>query len=217
MASQVSRAQDDERHRIARGIHDDLGQLLATAQIRIHQLRSDAGEGQLPIIDDLKRLVDEAIESSRTLAFEMITPMLNAGIDVSLADLTERLTQRHGVACGFSSDDAPKPLSPESGAALFRVVRELLANVARHAGATEAHVRIERTEDQITVVVQDDGAGFVPADPGSPELSGVGLVIVHERMAEIGGAVAIMTRPGEGTRVVVTAPLDPVVTRGGAP
>jgi signal transduction histidine kinase len=217
MAAEVSRAQDDERHRIARGIHDDLGQLLATVQIRLQLLRHRCDDDQIAIVDDIDRLVSAAIGSSRSLAFEMMMPPLGDDIEPALARLAGRLEERWGVTCRFTADEGDKPVTAETAAALFRVVREVLSNVARHAEAGAASVAVERRGRQLWVTIEDDGKGFVPADPETPERGGVGLLIARERMKEIGGTVDVDTAPGRGTRVVVTAPLDGALTKGAMP
>jgi len=214
MVAQISQAQDDERHRIAQGIHDDLGQLLATVTIRLEHVRRSVGDEQLAALDEVDRLVAAAIESSRTLAFEMISPVLAAGIEPSIAAITERLEKRCGIRCRFTTDGSSTAVSADAAAAIFRVVRELLTNIARHSAATKATVHLAGASGRVVVTVTDNGKGFVPAETWAPERGGVGLLIVQERMAAVNGTVDISSEVGRGTRITVVAPQEPAAVYG---
>ncbi len=209
MALVLARAEDAERARIARGLHDDLGQTLAAVQLRLAELERAGTEGaRRTIIAAVSDLVGEAIESSRTLTFELMAPVMpEIGIDAELEHLATRLMEESGTKCRFDSDSEPKPVSPEVAVALLRVTCELLVNVKKHADAETAIVAVTRVGDRIRVAVSDDGIGFEPHSPTAPERAGFGLLIVEERLARIGGDVEIDSSQGSGARIVVTAPL----------
>ncbi len=210
MAVEISRAEDDERHRVARGLHDDLGQLLVTAKVRLHALGRDLPPSHETELKEVAVLLDQAVAATRSLSFELMAPpTLELDIEAPLAELAESMEERHGVTCTFASDRAPKPLSRDVARALYRVVRELLANAASHAYATTTCVEVTTGCEHVQVVVADDGVGLAASVDAPPECAGVGLLIVTERMAQVGGDVHIESSPGEGTRVTVTVPLDP--------
>jgi signal transduction histidine kinase len=209
MALQLSQAEDEERARIAHGLHDDLGQILVAVQMRLAECeRVDTEEAKRTILREVSGLVAQAIESSRSLTFELMAPLMaEAGIEAELKQFAARAPVRLGIRCNYDSDSNPKPISTEVAAAVLRVVRELLENVRKHARTDSASVSVYRTGNRIHVSVSDDGIGFEPTPPSAPERMGFGLLVVRERLAAIGGDIVIDSAPGSGTRALVTAPL----------
>lgn len=214
MAVEMSRAEDDERHRIARGLHDDLGQLLVATKLRLHALGRDLPPSHETMLKEVSVLLDQAVVATRSLSFELMAPpTIELDIEAPLAELAATMEERHGLPCTFASDRAPKPLSRDVARALYRVVRELLENAASHSDARTTCVTVTTGRESLQVVVSDDGVGFCATVDAPPERSGVGLLIVTERIARTGGDVCIESSPGEGTRVTVTVPLNPGVLK----
>ncbi|NND13461.1 MAG: sensor histidine kinase [Acidimicrobiia bacterium] len=209
MAVKLSRAVDDERTRIARGLHDDLGQTLVAAQLRLAELK---GAGVDPhvrtAIQQVSDLVGEAVSSSRSLTFELMTPLMpELGIDHELKHLTSRIAERYNIDGRFETDGLPKPMGREEAEALLRAVRELLVNVGKHARARTAWVRIARHDRYAEATVRDDGIGFDTRRQSGVPASGFGLLIIRERLRELNGQVAITSSPGSGAEIVLTIPL----------
>lgn len=212
IAGEWSRAEDDERQRIAAGLHDDLGQLLATIGLGLHEARRLAREAeQLAALDDTKRLLDQAVEVTRSLTFRLMSPTPDSdGLESALRRLAVRLENEHGTACTVRSDGSAVGLSEGEAVVVFRVVRELLTNVAKHADATKAVVEIAGVEGAVGIAVTDDGCGFVTRGGSTPNRGGVGLLIARERLGAIGGSLQIQSTLGGGTTAVVMVPLaDP--------
>lgn len=209
MALHAAQAVDQERTRIARGLHDELGQVLAATQLRLAELeRSGTEEARLTLIEKISELVDEAVESSRSLTFELMAPALpEYGIEAELEHLTARVSTEHGIRYRFESDSESKPMGAEEARTLLLVAGELLRNVGRHARAEKVTVEVTRAGNCIQVAVSDDGIGFENRRQSELDRWSCGLVIVRERLAEIGGEIAMDSYRGSGTRIEVTAPL----------
>ncbi len=206
MAADLSHAQDEERRRIAGGLHDDLGQLLVTARLRLATPGADDGAGD--VVGEVVGLLDKAIATTRRLSFELMAPpTIDLHTDAAIASLADMMEERYGLKCLVTTDRVPKPLSPGAARAVFRVVRELLVNVAAHSGSPKATVDVAVDEGRLEVVVSDAGVGFEMTSDGLGR-AGVGLLIAQERMREVGGGVDIDSTPGHGTRVAVWAPVE---------
>ncbi len=220
LAGELSLAEERERRSLAQDLHDDLGQALAIVKHKLTALhgreRSAGAAGELKIIEDL---IDQANKSMRTLAFQLSPPVLHTlGLIPALEWLAEEMERVYGLKVHLSDDGAPKPLDESTRATLFRVVRELLINVAKHAKAGAAEVTSLRSEGRLTLAVNDDGSGFdyqkaVAAPPGA---GGLGLMSVRERIEFIGGEMHVDSRPGEGTTVTLIAPLQPEAAKAAA-
>lgn len=122
----------------------------------------------------------------------------------------ERLEEREGLAGTFRDDRVAKPVTHDLQVALFQAVRELLENIGKHACATRFEVILARERDRIRVQIEDDGVGFDPAilSASPPAHGGYGLFSIRERLGRLGGTLAIESKPGAGTRVLLSAPLD---------
>ena len=202
---------ESERRRIARGLHDQVGNALAMAKIRLGELHRDANEDDtLTALEEVQRLTDKAMQEIRTLTFELSSPVLyELGLEAALKSLGRRLAERHEIEFQFSSDDEPKPLSEDHQVILYRTVEELLANVIKHAWADTARITVERVDDEIRIAVEDDGVGLESQGGTLPRPDGgFGLFGVRQRLAPIDGRLEIEAAFPSGTRAIVVAPLD---------
>lgn len=212
LTSELSLAEERERRRIATGLHDQIGQTLAIVQMRLGELggaaRDDDARRQ---IAELRELVDQSVGAIRSLTFELSSPLLyELGLEAALQALTEQVGERHAITCTFDTDPLPKPLTDDSNVVLYHVVRELLFNVVKHSEARRARVTVRATEGNIRITVRDDGVGIDTTGFGETfgSSGGFGLFSIHERLNHLGGSLAIESDSGNGTRVVVTAPLN---------
>ncbi len=209
MASQLSLAEERERKRLAAGLHDQVGQPLAAVKIKLGALRGLlSSDGLSEQVDEIRELVETAIHEMRSLTFELSPPILyDLGLDAALQWLVEQVQAQHGIVCKFEDDNQPKPLGDDARGLLFWVVRELLINVVKHAKARTATVSICRDDDELRVSVEDDGVGFDTSEIDRRN-RGFGLFSIRQLLTEFGGQVEVESKPGQGTRVTLVAPLE---------
>lgn len=210
LALEVSLAGERERRAIATGLHDRVGQVLGLTRIKLGDLRSELSEPQLVTkVDYIRNLMKTIIGEIRSLTFELSPPILyEFGLEAALEWLANTMHKQHNLQCEFKSDGTRLPLKQEYSVILFQTVRELLANVAKHASAKHVTVEITRTTGQVSVRVVDDGAGFDTSQltPGTVK-SGFGLFSIRERLRHLGGTFSIESKPGRGTSAVLALPV----------
>jgi light-regulated signal transduction histidine kinase (bacteriophytochrome) len=208
LASELEAAEDRERRQIARDLHDDLGQTLAAARIRLAALCDDGRSDVQAKANEVGALIDEASRAIRSLAAQLAPAVLNElGITAALDWLGEEIERAFGLKVLVRDDGRPKPLDQDARSIVYRAVRELLINVARHAGTDAALVESATRGDEIVVRVSDRGKGYSPAAAVKGSHRGLGLISVRERLALIGGTSEIGPNPGGGTLGVLTVPL----------
>ncbi len=213
LTAELALAEERERRRLALGLHDQVGQKLAVAKLRLGRLRASAPSAETArALDEIDQDLAEAIRETRSLSFELALPVLyDLGLEAALESAGERLAEEHGIRFVFASDSGREPLLEEATrVTLFRAVEELLFNVVKHARARTARVAVAWGDDRIGITIEDDGAGIDTSRwvknraPGG----GLGLFGVRERLAHLGGSVEIESAPGSGTRIVISAPLS---------
>jgi PAS domain S-box-containing protein len=214
LASQISLAEERERHRIAGGLHDRTIQMLALSQIKLGALRNaldaDAHLARR-LVDEVRTLVEHSIRDTRSLLFELSPPVLHElGFAAAVESLAELVTDEHALECKVQSAGTPVRLATDIEVSLFQAVREALVNTVKHAHASRALVTLDwRGPNALSVCVEDDGAGF---DVGEVEAqrsraSGFGLFSMRERLGVLGGRAEVASRRGAGTRVRLEMPL----------
>ena len=202
--------QDEERRRIARNLHDGLGQDLTAAKIMLEGILRDAGralsEGQPA--NDLRGLIDRMIQEVRNISHLLHPPMLDEiGLRFALEWYLEGFSKRSGVQASLETTPSDFPrLASELETAIFRVVQEALTNIFRHAEATHTHVQLAQREREIVLSVRDDGKGVSDENTSlRPGSVGVGIAGMKQRVKELGGDLHV--RHGNpGTIVEVCFP-----------
>lgn len=197
--------QDDERRRIAKELHDGVGQVLTALTLTL-DAASTAPQPDVAArrVQTARRLADTALAETRDLAHRMRPARLEErGLAAALRDLAGQSGFPVQVTADAAAAD-PHLLGPTATVEVFRIVQEALSNAARHSGAPRAHVSLTRREGRLRVVVSDDGQGFDPAQPRAP---GIGLAGMEERAAMLGGQLAIDSQAGGGTRVTLDLPV----------
>jgi len=211
LGSQLQLAEERERRHIATDLHDQIGQTLALCRIKMGSLREAAATpGLAQSLDEMRAMMETAIAYTRSLTYQLSPPILyELGFEAAVEWLCEDLLERHGVTCRFEIGRQPKPLDDDVRVLLFRAVRELLVNVAKHAQASSAEVSVRRDGQEIRIVVKDDGIGFDASRTVATthERGGFGLFLYHERLSHLGGRLEVESSPGKGTRVTLVAPL----------
>ncbi|MCJ7777085.1 MAG: ATP-binding protein, partial [Sedimentisphaerales bacterium] len=159
---------------------------------------------------EIRDLIAQAVESTRSLTFELSPPILyELGFGPAVQWLLRQTRQQHGLLTEFIDDEHPKPLDDDIRVLLFQAVRELLVNVVKHANAGSVKVSTQKVNDQIRVNVEDDGVGFDVAQLYSQDrmTGGFGLFNMRERLNHIGGHFDIVSRAGKGTRITLVVPI----------
>ncbi len=211
LATQLSVVEDQERQRIATELHDHVAQKLAIAKIKMEGLKisppcPEASES----IAQVYELISQSVQDTRSLMNKISSPILRElGLEAALEWLTEEFERMHGLKCTCEGDEELKPLERDVSSLLFQAANELLVNVVKHAGVEECAIRVQKEGDWIRVTVEDYGAGFSPSDigPRKSMTGGFGLFSIKERMNGIGGRLEIESKPGEGSRISLVAPL----------
>ena len=211
LASQLSLAEERERRRIAVDLHDRVGQALALSNIKLGMLRQLECSAEFSeLVDEISNFIEQAIQETRTLMFEISSPILyELGLEAAVRHLTERVGRQHGMVTACEYDQAPKPLDDDVRVLLFQAVSELLVNVVKHARAHHVTVRIWRDKGRIHVTVDDDGAGFDVSEVASTQtlMGGFGLFSIRERLNSVAGEFVIESEHAHGTRATLIAPL----------
>jgi len=199
---------EQEKSRISRELHDELGQLLTMLQMDVAWCKEKLPPGNDALaakVDRMATLLKSTIAATRRIASDLRPLMLDdLGLVPSIEWLVENFTQRTGIACELSVDRRELALSKAQASAVFRIVQESLTNVAKHAQAAHADIAIERDDAALVVRIEDDGVGFSPQAPRKP--NSFGLLGLRERASLLGGEVMIDSAPGEGTIVEVRLP-----------
>jgi len=211
LASELSLTEERERRHIATDLHDHIGQCLAISQIKLKALREKVASSDFAQpFKEIQQLINQAIQYTRSLMFELSPPMLyELGLESAVEWLIEETGKRHGVTTSFQDDKYPKPLDDEVRLVLFQGVRELLVNTSKHGQANNMQVSIQKDGHNIRIDVEDDGVGFDTSKTTSYEnkTGGFGLFNLRERLAYLGGSLQIGSEPGKGTRATLVAPL----------
>lgn len=202
LSARLLEAQEAERHRIARELHDEIGQSLTAIKIRLQllQRRSKAG---LQDIKECIRVADRVLSQVQGLSLDLRPPQLDdLGLPAALRWLLDRQAQAAKLIPHFSAGSFPGRLRPNLKIACFRVSQEALTNVIRHARARQVWVKLRRRGSELHLMIQDDGIGF---DPSARNLSdpetGMGLIGMRERAELAGGRLTLTSSPARGTKV----------------
>jgi PAS domain S-box-containing protein len=214
LSSELALAEQRERRRIASELHDRIGQSLAMARIKLGGIRRDDFDA---VLDEVRGLLDQSIQDTRTLTFELSPPILHElGLEPALEWLLERFAARHSFSTSFHGDGLPVELPGDVLGLVFQSVQELLVNVAKHARARTVDITLDRRDDVLRLEVADDGIGATPARAPRTGRSpgGFGLFSIRERLEHLGGSFTIDSQPGKGTRAQLRVPLRPTMPGG---
>jgi PAS domain S-box-containing protein len=211
LASEISLVEERQRRQLATFLHDQIGQTLAIARIKLGSLLEGACPGECAQgAKEVRKFIDQAIRASRSLTFDLSPPILyEIGLEAAVQSLCERYQEEHGIRVRFSDDRQAKPVGDEVRVLLFQAVRELLVNIFKHARAQTVTVSCCRDGKSARITVEDDGVGFDSAAAGIRvrDGRGFGLFSIRERLRHLGGSFDVASSPGHGTRVVLAVPL----------
>jgi signal transduction histidine kinase len=207
-------AQEEERRRISRELHDHLGQYLSTMMLCLKTLRPAAFEGAARDgLQRLEELTGTLVEEVHHLAWELRPAALDdLGLQAALHNYAEKWSGRSGVAVDFHGGGLERQrLPPEVETTVYRIVQEALTNVLKHAAARRVSVIAERRREHVLVIVEDDGRGFDTEAAAREQAAGrgLGLLGMRERVAHVGGALDFDSAPGGGATVRARIPVPP--------
>lgn len=208
LASELTLAEERERRRLAIQLHENIGQILAFARIKLGMLTAEAATSDLAAdLNELRNQIDHTIQFTRSLTFELSPPTLyQLGFGDAVQWLASQFQENCGTEIEVQQEPHPTPLTDDARILLFLAVRELLVNVAKHAQARHAKVVIAKAEGWLRIQVEDDGVGF---DVAKSRAAGFGLFSIRERLEHIGGHLRVKSKPGHGTMVALAIPLIP--------
>ncbi|HXG97682.1 MAG TPA: ATP-binding protein [Gemmatimonadales bacterium] len=212
LAARLQAIREEERTRIAREIHDELGQALTALKLDLAWLgkqspKSTSTSGEFRAVDlSITRRIDETMQIVRRIASELRPSVLDQlGLEAAIEYLVQDATRRTGIAVKLDVGEEFPRLPDQIASHAFRIIQEALTNVTRHAKATRVDVSVRRAGKAIILGVADNGVGFAPDSLSG--LRSLGLVGMRERALACGGMLLVQGKPGEGTSIVVTIPL----------
>jgi len=214
LSGRLIRAQEDERSRLARELHDDFNQRLAVLAIDLERTASIISTSPVEAtrrMHELWNRVSEIGADLHSLSHRLHSSTLESlGLVSGVSSFCGDFTEQQGVQVDFVHKDVPRRVTPEVALCIFRVVQEGLRNVKKHSRATRAEVRLEGTAETLSLSLIDEGIGFDYTK--IPSKTGLGLRSMQERLRLLGGRIAILSHPKQGTRIDVWVPLHPVST-----
>ena len=210
LSTDLMRIQDDERRKIARELHDSIGQYLAALHMNLSQLERNAKPTDKKILADSQEILDHCVAETRTISHLLHPPLLNEGGLRSAAQwYVEGFSERSGIEVALKIDETVGRMPEDVETALFRVLQESLNNVNRHSGSRKVDVAMQVEHDAVLVTIRDYGSGLSQQqlrDVNASRSRGVGLTGMRERISALGGRFEVLSAQ-PGTLVRVTLPL----------
>ncbi|GAB2853922.1 hypothetical protein GCM10027277_22980 [Pseudoduganella ginsengisoli] len=203
LTAHIETVKEQERTRIAREIHDDLGGNLTAIKMALAMLSKRLPQD--PVLQEkaayVDALVDRTIDAVHRISLDLRPSILDCGLDVALEWQVREFANQTGIECAFTCTDTDLDVAPDRASALFRILQEALTNIAKHAHATHVDVQLSRTRGYLHLKITDNGRGIRPADRAKPQ--SFGLRGMAERAAALGGTLALSHAHGGGTVVAI--------------
>ncbi|WP_428852170.1 sensor histidine kinase [Imbroritus primus] len=225
LAAHLQRVTEEEKTRLSRELHDELGALLTATKLDLHWVRGKIAKldpAPAEVLDKLKRVVshvDQGIQIKRRLIEDLRpTVLLNFGICEAVQQLVEEVGARNGWETAVKLPEDMPPLTTDAAIALYRIVQESMTNASKYAGATRVEIELRCTDEVIRLTVRDNGKGFMPDREADRQAGHHGLLGMEQRAIALGGWLQADSRPAQGVVVVVELPrascVQPVVPDG---
>jgi PAS domain S-box-containing protein len=214
LTSQLLSAQERERKRISMELHDELGQSLAVLKLQIRAIERGLGEDHRDLKEgcvELLLYLDGVIDDVRRLSRDLSPAILeDLGLQSALKYLIDGVSKHYTVSHAFGVEDLDHLFPFEAQIIIYRIFQECLTNISKHADATEVSIAIRENEGLVSLVFEDNGAGFDPEQVSARRASsrGLGLAALDERARMLGGTLSIRSQPGSGTRVTCVVPVN---------
>ena len=213
LASQLTIAEHQERQRISQVLHDDLQQRLFAIKTQLTFLTNDSEQNRLSpaMYEDLRQIqrwLSDAIGITRTLSIDLSPIVLQGeGLYEAILWLSAQMKDQHGLQVQLEAKDHLNSLDNQMRLLLFQTVRELLFNIVKHSGTSQANIALERDDQRAYVSVSDAGNGFDAGAVMSDTKTAHGLLVIQDRLGLMGCHMEIISEPGNGTRIMIDAPL----------
>jgi len=207
LTAHLQSVREEERARISREVHDELGQSLTAVKMDLAWLAGRLPQRDGPMLKRIRstqQLADSIIRSIRRISTELRPAVLDLGLAAAVEWQVQEFEARSGIRCKVRLLTR-QVVASNASTAMFRIFQETLTNVARHAKATRAEVVLQKQRDRLVLLIHDNGRGFDQADPSLSK--SLGLLGMRERAAILGGRVSISSAPGKGTTVTASIPL----------
>jgi signal transduction histidine kinase len=217
LAAHLLSVREEERARISREVHDELGQSLTAVKMDLAWLAARLARGNGPMLKRIRstvQLADSIIQSIRRISTELRPAVLDLGLAAAVEWQVQEFQARYGVPCKVRLL-IREVVTSNASTAMFRIFQETLTNVARHAKATRVEVVLQKQPDRLLLLIHDNGRGFDQADPALS--NSLGLLGMRERAAILGGEVNISSAAGKGTTVTAWIPLPSREESGAIP
>ncbi|RQO68165.1 histidine kinase [Aquitalea sp. FJL05] len=209
LSAHLESVREEEKARIAREVHDELGQILTVLRLETSMCELSFGHSDSKLAERLqamKKLIEQTFQIVRDVATALRPPVLDAGIGSAIEWQARRFEKRSGIPCLISVPDSPIPLSDARAIGVFRILQEALTNVLRHAEASTVSVGLTCNQGMITLSIADDGKGFDPQ--AHRQLRSFGLVGIRERVLLLGGVLDIDSQPDQGCTLTIRLPAE---------
>ena len=214
LASQLMSAQESERTRISRGLHDELGQALTVLKIYFNSIHKKLRKDQGRLKQDCEyadNYIKEVIGNVRRICQDLAPHYLEElNLTASLRYLFNELCEKYWLKCKLDIEEVDELFSPEAQVNIFRIFQESLTNIGKHAEATQVTVSVRKQNGQVACMIADNGKGFSMAEAQSRALAtrGMGLAAMAERARMLGGSLHIQSQAGQGTRITLVLPSE---------
>ena len=214
LSARLLEIQEDERRRLSRELHDEIGQTLTALRIEISHAQAAWKAGSLAVparLEQARSLAEKTVRTVRNISLLLRPSLLDdLGLEPALQWQAEDFSRRSGIRCSFSEEGLEEALPDTLKTCVYRVVQEALNNCQKHAGATEVQLRLRQTGQTLAVQIEDNGRGFAADQSGNPAgRAGLGILGMKERVASLGGSLKLESAEGKGTRLSLILPLAP--------
>jgi signal transduction histidine kinase len=217
LAAHLLSVREEERARISREVHDELGQSLTAVKMDLAWLAGRVPKGNIEILERIcstRQLADSIIQSIRRISTELRPAVLDLGLAEAVEWQVQEFQARSGIQCKVRLLTR-EVVASKASTAMFRIFQETLTNIARHAQATRTEVVLQKQRDRLVLLIRDNGQGFDQSDPSLS--NSLGLLGMRERAAILGGHVNISSSPKKGTTVTAWIPLPSLKEAGAMP
>jgi signal transduction histidine kinase len=209
LSGRLIEAQEQERHHIARELHDDISQKLVLSSIELQQFANGLPDSPARLrnqIEPLMKRISEISSDTHALSHRLHSSKLETlGLVAAMRGFCRELAEQRDVKIDFTHSEVPDILPPHVSLGLFRVLQEGLSNAVKHSGVRRFKVQLERVPDQLQLTIRDAGVGF---DPGmAMHNAGLGLISMRERISNLKGTISIVSKPHCGTEIRARVPV----------